>query len=270
MDSLSKNLTKTKSGPKIVCATCPTRSKCLNSTLTVNELDSLPPQYIQCSTLHEGDYLYRKGDPLTHIYNLRFGSIKSEIILQDGMRQVTHFSLPGELLGLDGISNGKHQIDTICLSTTEVCLITIGNLKKLTREFPSLMNGIENSLGALLNTTNIHMFDLVNLNATEKLADFLISYSNRLSTAGLDRDNFTLTMNRADLASYLGVKIETLSRSIGQLEKMGAIKINNRQVQFISRKPIFELINAQSLREKHDLKQGRGDAFPPSLDKRKS
>jgi len=77
-------------------------------------------------------------------------------------------------------------------------------------------------------------------------------------------------MNRPDLASYLGVKIETLSRSIGQLEKMGAIKINNRQVEFISRKPIFELINSQSLREKHDLKQGRGSPFPPSLDKRKS
>ena len=269
MDSLSKNLTETKSGPMIVCATCPTRSRCLNSTLTADELDSLPPQYVQCSTLKEGNYLYRKGDPLTHIYNLRFGSIKSEIILQDGMRQVTHFSLPGELLGLDGISNGKHQVDTICLSATEVCLITIGNLKQLTREFPSLLNGIEKSLGALLNTTNIHMFDLVNLNATEKLADFLISYSNRLSTAGLDRDNFTLTMNRADLASYLGVKIETLSRSIGQLEKMGAIKVNNRQVQFISRKPIFELISPQSLREKHDLKRRPGDEFPRSLDKRK-
>ncbi len=270
MDSITKNLAKAQTSSKIVCAKCPTRSKCLNATLTVNEIDSLPAQYIQCTTLHEGDYLYRKGDPLTHIYNLRFGSIKSEIILHGGMRQVTHFSLPGELLGLDGIANGKHQVDTICLSTTEVCLITIGNLKKLTREFPSLMNGIENSLGALLSTTDIHMFDLVNLNATEKLADFLVSYANRLSTAGFDRDNFTLTMNRADLASYLGVKIETLSRSISQLEKMGAIKMNNRQVEFISRKPIFELINPKSLREKHDLKQVRNNAFPPSLDKRKS
>jgi CRP/FNR family transcriptional regulator len=270
MDSSIKTTAKAQTNPKIVCATCPTRSKCLNSTLSINEVDSLPSQYIHCATFHEGDYLYRKGDPLTHIYNLRFGSIKSEIILQDGLRQVTHFSLPGELLGLDGISNGKHQVDTICLSTTEVCLITIGNLKKLTREFPSLMNGIENSLGALLNTTNIHMFDLVNLNATEKLADFLITYSNQLSVAGYDRDNFTLTMNRADLASYLGVKIETLSRSFGQLEKMGAIKITNRQVQFISREPIFDLINPQSLREKHNPLQDKDKFFPTSLNKRKT
>ncbi len=256
--------------PKAVCVSCSTRSQCLNGKLTLEEVNNLPANFIVRSTLIEGQFLYRKGEPLTHVYNLRFGSMKSEILMSNGMRQVTYFSLPGELLGLDGIANGKHQVDTVSMSNSEVCSITFTNLKKLTSEFPALMSNLENSLSALLNSTNVHLFDLVNLNATEKLADFLIEYGNRISTVGFDRDNFILPMNRVDLASYLGVKIETLSRSITQLEKIGAISSNNRHIEFVSRKPIFEFLDSTFLREKHASKKGEAPTYPKTFEKRKT
>lgn len=255
--------------PKAVCVSCTTRSQCLNAQLTPEEVDSLPANFIIRSTLSKGQFLYRKGEPLNHIYNLRFGSMKSEMVMSNGARQVTHFSLPGQLLGLDGIANGKYQVDAVSISNSEVCSITYTNLKKLTHQFPMLMSNFEHSLSALLNTTNVHIFDLVNLNATEKLADFLIDYANRISIAGFNRDNFTLPMDRVDLASYLGVKIETLSRSITQLEKIGAIKSSNRHIEFVSRDPIFEFLDSTFLREKHASKKMMFSQYIEALEKRK-
>jgi CRP/FNR family transcriptional regulator len=269
MDSKIQGHSKTAATIKAVCANCSTRSQCLNGKLTLDEVNSLPAHYIRRSTLKEGQLLYRKGEPLSNIYNLRFGSIKSEMIMSNGMRQVTHFSLPGELLGLDGIANGKHQVDTISIHDSEVCSISYENLKQMTKDYPVLINNIESSLGSLLNTSNVHIFDLINLNAMEKLADFLIDYANRISKAGFDRDHFVLPMDRVDLASYLGVKIETLSRSITQLEKIGAIKTSNRKIEFISRKPIFEFLDPAILREKHDSKKGAASQYPASTEKRK-
>jgi CRP/FNR family transcriptional regulator len=139
----------------------------------------------------------------------------------------------------------------------------------MTSEFPALLSKVENSLGALLNSSNVHIFDLANLNATEKLADFLIEYANRISNVGFDRDSFILPMNRVDLASYLGVKIETLSRSITQLEKIGAINSHNRHIEFVSRKPIFEFLDSAFLREKHASKKVEAPTYPESFEKRK-
>lgn len=260
---------KTAKTIKAVCANCSTRSQCLNGKLSLDEVNSLPAHYIRRSTLKEGQLLYRKGESLSNIYNLRFGSIKSEMIMSNGARQVTHFSLPGELLGLDGIANGKHQVDTVSIHDSEVCSISYDNLKQMTKDYPILAGNIEHSIGALLNTSHVHIFDLINLNALEKLADFLIDYANRISRAGFDRDHFVLPMDRVDLASYLGVKIETLSRSITQLEKLGAIKTSNRKIEFISRKPIFEFLDPSVLREKHDSKKGGEPLYLPDAEKRK-
>ena len=269
MDSSQSSKSKNPSAIRAVCASCSTRSQCFIGKLTLEEVNSLPAHYIRRSTLKDGQLLYRTGEALSNIYNLRFGTIKSEIILSNGLRQVTHFSLPGELLGLDGVANGKYHVDAVSINDSEVCVIALPNLKKIAADYPVLGNKIENSIGSLLNTSNVHIFDLINLNAVEKLADFLIDYANRISKAGFNRDNFILPMDRVDLASYLGVKIETLSRSITQLEKIGAIKTSNRKIEFISRKPIFEFLDPSVLREKHDAKKGEVQRFTPADEKRK-
>ena len=250
------------------CLQCNARAQCSIGKLTIDNIGKFPKAFFHSTMLQEGQYLFRKGDPLSHIYSLKLGSIKSEMNLQDGIGQVTHFSLPGESLGLDGIANRQHQVDTISLAESKVCSIPFDNLKKMELEFPALRGGIENSLGKLLNISNIHIYNLINLNALEKLADFLLDYSNRLGSVGFDRDNFNLPMNRVDLASYLGVKIETLSRSINQLEKINAIVTHNRQIKFLSRKPIFKIIDSNLLREKHAISKSENTAYPINLEKR--
>lgn len=262
--------TKTPSNQLDVCSRCASRSHCLITKIIQKDIAQLPAFVYRSITLRDGQYLFRKGDQLSHVYTIKFGSVKSELILRDGVSQVTNFSLPGEPLGLDGIANGHHQVDAIGLAESEVCSISYSSFKKIAERFPELLNTIEHALGTLLNSSNIHIFNLVNLNALEKLADFLIDYSNRLGSVGFDRDNFVLPMNRVDLANYLGIKNETLSRSVTQLEKINAISTQNRRIKFVSRKPIFEIMDPDSLREKHALKKAENTDYPSSLEKRKS
>ncbi len=261
---------KTPSNQLDVCSRCASRSHCLISKIIQKDATQLPTFFYRSITLRDGQYLFRKGDLLSHIYTIKFGSVKSELILRDGVSQVTNFSLPGEPLGLDGVANGHHQVDAIGLTESEVCSISYNSFKKMMGKFPESLSVIENALGTLLNSSNIHIFNLVNLNALEKLADFLIDYSNRLGSVGFDRDNFVLPMNRVDLANFLGIKNETLSRSVTQLEKINAISTQNRHIKFVSRKPIFEIMDPHSLREKHALRKADNTGYPSSLEKRKS
>jgi len=262
--------TKSPSNQLDICTRCTSRNHCLITKIIQKDITQLPAFFYRSISLRDGQYLFRKGDPLSHIYTIKFGSVKSELILRDGVGQVTHFSLPGEPLGLDGVANGHHQVDAIGLAESEICSISYHSFKKIVEKFPELLNVMENALGTLLNSSNVHIFNLVNLNALEKLADFLIDYSNRLGSVGFDRDNFVLPMNRVDLANYLGIKNETLSRSVTQLEKINAISTQNRCIKFVSRKPIFEIMDPHSLREKHALKKAENTDYPTSLEKRKS
>lgn len=261
---------KAHSGSSALCESCAYRSRCVINKISQLEVDSLASSFITRLPLKKGQHLYRKGDPFSGVYSLRFGAIKSELVFHDGVPKVTNFSVPGDLLGLDGMGNGKHQLDSICLNAVEVCFIPMVDITKTIKDYPELMGNVGSALGALLNTSNAHNYDLMNLNSLERLADFLTNYSNRLSTVGIDRDNFALPMSRPDLANYLGMAVETLSRSLAQLEGSGAVEVINRKIHFTSRKPIFEMLNPETTREKHSSMQSKIHSYPAFSQKRKS
>ena len=251
------------------CKNCAFRSRCVVDKISEKEVDILSSSHITRSSFKEGHYLYRRGDDFAGVYSLRFGAVKTELLFRSGTTQVTNFAIPGALLGLDGIGNAKHQLDCVCLSPTEVCFIPIPNVDKMIKDYPELMNNVGGAVGVLLNSAHAHNYDLINLNSLERLADFLISYSNHLSMVGFDRDEFNLTMSRPDLANYLGVTVETLSRSLSHLEKIGAIEVTNRHIKFLSRVPIFELLDARVTREKHDSEKDLTHRYPTFVEKRK-
>ena len=254
--------------PKVKCANCNQRIHCFMKKASEEEINGLPADFIEISTLEKGEYLYKKGAKFSYIYQLRIGAIKNEIVFENGLRQVIQFLLPGNLLGLDGISSKKYQVDAISQTNSQFCKIKIEEVKKIPAQYPNLTNVIENEMGTLLNLSNLHVINLANLNAIERLADFLINYANRLGAIGFDRESFILPMNRDDLANYLGIKTETISRLLTQLEEIGAIQIRNRQVEIISRRPIFQLIETAFIREKNLLQNNAASIYPKSLEKR--
>ena len=261
--------TKKHSSSVASCENCAYRSRCVINKISIEELASLSGTLITRSTLKKGQYLYRRGEPFSGVYSLRFGAIKNELVFHDGVPQVTHFSIPGDLLGLDGMGNGKHQLDAVCLNAVEVCSIPMSDVGRMTKDYPEFMGNVGSLLGTLLNASYAHNYDLSNLNPLQRLADFLSNYSNRLSTVGLNRDDFVLPMPRPDLANYLGMAVETLSRSLTHLEQVGAIEVSTRKIKFISRKPVFELLNSDTMREKHESMKSKTHSYRPFSEKRK-
>ncbi|WP_353433011.1 Crp/Fnr family transcriptional regulator [Polynucleobacter sp. MWH-UH23A] len=265
----TKGRTAIHSDSSAPCSTCAQRTRCVINKISTKEVGILSSSYISRKSLQEGQYVYRRDGLFTNAYSLRFGAVKSELVFRDGIPQVTHFSVPGEVLGLDGLSSGKYQLDAICLGSVEVCSIPIADVKAMIQSYPEFMSELANALSDLLNISYAHNYDLMNLSSLERVADFLINYSNRLSTVGYDRDHFILPMSRPDLANYLGITVETLSRSLSHLEKINVIKSKNREITFISRSPIFEMPNSITLRERHELTKSGAHSYPPIKERRK-
>jgi CRP/FNR family transcriptional regulator, anaerobic regulatory protein len=257
-------------GSSAQCSTCTIRSRCVINKIATKEVDVLSASYITRSSLKEGQYLYRRGDPFSGVFSLRYGSVKTELLFEDGVTQVTNFSISGAILGLDGVGSRKYQLDCICLSAVEVCFIPITDLGKMAKTYPELVGSLGSALGIMLNESTAHNYDLMHLNSLERLSDFLISHSNHLSMAGYDRDDFILTMSRPDLANYLGITVETLSRSLTHLEKIGALEVTNRHIKFLSRDPIFKLIDSKITRERHDAEKRGAHVYPSFVEKRKT
>lgn len=217
------------------CSKCITRNKCINSSLSTEELSHLNNLYVQRINLKRGDALYHNGDALNSIYNIRAGVLKTEYSLPDGRQQVVKFMMSGELAGLDGIQDGKHHADTSALADSEICCINYDQLQRISKEFPILQKNLDCLMSSALNEIQDHIFLLGSLSANEKLAHFLIQYSNKLSSHGYSSQEFKLPMNREELSSYLGVTIETLSRTFTHMIDRKIIEASNKQIKIISR-----------------------------------
>jgi len=216
------------------CVKCINRKNCINSILSEDEVSELTNVYAQRIHLKKGENLYRNGGKLTSIYNIRVGVIKTEYTLPDGRQQVVKFNMPGDLIGIDGIQDGKYHSDTYALVDTEICSINFTELQKMASKIPSLQRKLDGHMSGILNEIQDHIFLLGSLSSNEKLAHFLLHYSYKLDQLNYKSDDFSLPMNREELSSYLGVTVETLSRTFTNFVDEGFIAARNKHIKIIS------------------------------------
>lgn len=216
------------------CVNCISGINCLYKNLNLDKLGKKTNQFMHNFKIKKGDPIYHNGDDTHSIYNLKIGFVKIEYTLPGGQHQINQFAIPGDLIGLDGIADGKHHLDAFALSDGEICGISLSKLNNIIKTDPDTSIVIERSMSEAINQIQEHMFSLGTHSAEEKLAFFLINYRNRLTKLNMRIDTIKLPMSREELRSYLGVTIETLSRSFTYLEKNGYIKVRNREINFIS------------------------------------
>jgi CRP/FNR family transcriptional regulator len=231
--------------PPNKCSSCALGRFCLPLGLNQEDsttLDSLVTDRIR---LQKGETLYRQGDPLNNIYGVRFGTLKTEIALADGREQVTGFFLPGEFLGLGGMGDDTHQVRSIALEDSEVCPIRLSDLESLARRIPSLQHQFHRIMSQEINQNRQHMLALGSMRAEERLANFLLSMSDRLATRGYSPHEFILRMSREDLGSYLGMKIETVSRLLSRFGETGLIQIKLRHVKLVDISGLSQMAGAE-------------------------
>jgi len=233
---------------KVACSECSLRELCLPIGLDEAGLDSLHTVIKRTRTLKKGDFLYRVGDQLKSLYAISKGSIKTCELSASGQIQITGFHLTGELVGMDGISTERHHCDAIVLEPTEVCELPFEDLESVSRDVPSLQHQLLKILSREIVQDGELLLMVGKMNAEERLATSLLSFSRRYENLGLSGTHFRLSMSRQDLGDYLGLALETVSRLFSRFQDEGLLHIEGRNVEILDMNSLLAVAGQASNR----------------------
>lgn len=228
----------------ISCGECRLGEHCLPVALEASAILRLDEIVKQGPALSKGDYLYQQDEEFKAIYAIRAGSFKTIKTGRDGTEQVTGLYLPGEIMGMDGISTNHHGSSAIALETGSFCEIPFQLLEELSAKTSSLQSRFFRLMSQEI-VKDQQMLTLISSNtADERVAAFLLSISNRNHGRKLSPTHFRLPMTRADIGSYLGVTLETVSRVFSRLQKLAIVKVDNREIEVIDMAALKKIARA--------------------------
>lgn len=212
------------------CAFCSLQQLCLPAGINAQELQRLDEIVRRSRPVERGERLYRLGDPLTAVYVARDGAFKTISISEEGEEQVLGFHLPGELIGLDALGAGAHRCEAVALATSNVCEVPFNQLASVAAQLPSLQQQLLRVIGKSVDRDQDHLGMLVRRQAGERIALFLHGLSERYRNIGHSPTQFKLPMSREDIARYLGLALETVSRGFTRLQEDGVIEVVGRRI----------------------------------------
>lgn len=228
---------------KVACSSCSLRELCLPVGLNATEMQQLEKLIKQRIKLKKGDSLYRTGSPMQSLYAVRLGFFKNAVISEDGREQVNGFQMAGEIMGLDAISDNSHTCNAIALEDSEVCEIPFSELESLAHHLPSLQHNFYKILSKEIVRDHGVMMLLGNMRAEERLAAFLVNLSQRFALRGYSATRFLLRMTREEIGSYLGLKLETVSRGLSKFQDQGLIRVQNKEIELLDLAALHTLLN---------------------------
>ena len=215
------------------CSSCHLRDLCLPCGLAEGDMTRLDHLLFSRRRVKAGHTLYREGDRFQFIYAVRSGTFKSSLTLPDGREQVSGFQMAGELMGLDGVAQGAHASSSTALEDAEICAIPYAQLNELASQSPSLQHVVSKLMSREIVREHSLMMLLGSMNAEERLAAFLLNLSQRLKARGYSASEFHLRMSRAEIGSYLGMKLETVSRTFSAFQQQGLLEVDKRHIRIL-------------------------------------
>jgi CRP/FNR family transcriptional regulator len=229
---------------RVACSNCSLRELCLPIGLSPDEMQRVEQIVATRRKLRRGDALFRSGDRFESLYAIRLGFLKSTAASSDGHEQVTGFHMAGELVGLDGISNDTHTCDTTALEDTEVCVIPYDRVEEMSTTVPALQTHLHKVMSREIVREHGVMLLLGSMHAEERLATFLLNLSQRFEARGYSRSEFVLRMTRAEIGSFLGLKLETVSRCLSHFAQDGIIEVDQKHVRILDAQRLREIVAA--------------------------
>ena len=197
--------------------------------------------------LLRGEALFRAGEAFTSLFAVRAGFFKTCVSSEDGRDQVTGFQMAGELLGLDGIGTDRHTCDAVALEDSSVCVIPYQKLEELSRELSDLQRHFHKIMSREIVRDHGVMLLLGSMRAEERLAVFLLNLTQRLRARGFSSSSLILRMTREEIGSYLGLKLETVSRAFSRFQEEGLLSVKQRHIEVLNPDALQELVNGSSL-----------------------
>jgi len=228
---------------KGACSSFNLRELCLPVGMSNQQLERLDDIVATRRTVARGDALFRVGDAFTALYAVRTGFFKTCVSSEDGRDQVTGFQMAGELLGLDGIGTDRHTCDALALEDSQVCIIPFHQLEELSRELSDLQRHFHKIMSREIVRDHGVMLLLGSMRAEERLAAFLLNLTQRLRTRGFSSSSLILRMTREEIGSYLGLKLETVSRAFSRFQDEGILTVKQRQIEVLDPDALQRLVN---------------------------
>ena len=192
--------------------------------------------------------MFRAGDRFKSWYVISIGCLKSTVTSLEGREQVTGFYVAGDLVGCDGLHTGRHSFDMLALEDTGVRVLPYARLQSAARLLPALHTDLHKTMSREIVRDHEMMVLLGSMRAEQRLAAFLLNLAQRLTTVGRVNSGFTLQMTRAEIGSFLGLKLETVSRGFSRLARSGLIELNCRQVRIINSFRLRRVLHATPAR----------------------
>lgn len=190
--------------------------------------------------VERGAPLYSDGETFSSLYAIRTGFFKTCVTTEDGREQVTGFQMAGEIIGLDGIVSERYTCNAVALEDAEVCVMPFDRLEEMSREITALQHHVHKIMSREIVREHGVMLLLGSMRAEERLAAFLLNLVQRLHARGFSRTEMILRMSREEIGSYLGMKIETVSRTFSKLVEERILEVSQKQVR---------IVNADALRD---------------------
>lgn len=232
---------------KVACSNCNLRELCMPVGFNVDEMKRLDEVVEKRRRVKQGELLFNSGDTFTSLYAIRTGFFKTCVTSEDGREQVTGFQMAGEIIGMDGIVSDRHNCNAVALEDAEVCVMPFATVEDLSRELPMLQRHVHKIMSREIVRENSVMMLLGNMRAEERLAAFLLNLLQRLHARGLSQSELVLRMTREEIGSYLGLKLETVSRAFSKFSEEGIIEVKQRYVKILDADALKKIFNPQTL-----------------------
>ena len=216
---------------EVSCSSCNLREMCLPAGLCAEDMQRMEHVVYARRRVKRGEALFNAGDAFNAVYAVRVGFFKSSVVDREGREQVTGFFMGGELLGMDGVGTGTYNGAAIALEDSEVCVMPFALVEEMAREVPALQRHLHSVLSREIVRDHGVMMLLGSMRAEERLATFLLNLSRRFTRRGYSASDFHLRMTREDLGSYLGLKLETVSRLFSKFQEDGLLEVNQKHVR---------------------------------------
>lgn len=217
----------------IDCAHCGLQRLCFPGRVAAEDRQRLNVLSIRHGCLAPGEWLYRPGERVRSLYTLRSGCIKEVGLAAGGNEPVLNFCLPGEVLGLQHAGAECFSSGSIAVENTCYCEVPWQAFRRLCAQSPQVGSELVSLVARAAQASQELIGLLRGRDAFKQLSGFLLNLSSRLRARGLQALEFKLGMSRADIADYLGLTSETVSRCFSELARRGLISVRAKRVQLL-------------------------------------
>lgn len=215
----------------VACSNCNMRDLCLPVDLSREEMVRLDNLVTTRRKVPRGTHLFSSGEKFNALFAVRTGFFKTSVTTPDGRDQVTGFQMAGEIIGMDGIVHEHYSCDAIALEDAEVCIMPFDRVEEFSRAIPALQQHVHRVMSREIVREHSVMMLLGSMRAEERLAAFLLNLVHRLHARGFSQSELVLRMTREEIGSYLGMKLETVSRTFSKFAEAGIVDVKQRHVR---------------------------------------